>query len=88
MESVGSFFLILLIFILFLAFCGYCYKNRTSIAQWLNPTYYACDDRKLRLKRIIENAQRDSERAVEDAKKELETIEKAEAETGEYPPPV
>ena len=83
MESVGSFFLILVILILFLIFCGYCYKNRTSIAQWLNPTYYAYNDRKLRLKRIIENAQRDSERAVEDAEKELEAIEKAEAETGE-----
>ena len=83
MEAVGSFFLILVILILFLAFCGYCYKNRTSIVQWLNPTYYAYNDRKLRLKRIIENAQRESERAVEDAEKELEALEKAEAETGE-----
>ena len=83
MESVGSFFLILVILILFLLFCGYCYKNRTSIAQWLNPTYYAYNDRKLRLKRIIEDARMDSEREVEDAEKELEAIEKAEAETGE-----
>ena len=83
MESVGSFFLSLVILILFLIFCGYCYKKRTSIAQWLNPTYYACDDRKLRLERIIEDAQRDSKREVEDAEKELEAIEKAAAETGE-----
>ena len=83
MEAVGSFFLILVILILFLAFCGYCYKKRTSIAQWLNPTYYACDDRKLRLKRIVEDARRDSARTVEDAEKELEALEKAEAETGE-----
>lgn len=80
MESVGAFFLSLVILILFLVFCGYCFKHRRSIAQWLNPTYYACDDRKLRLKRIIENAKRDSEREIEDAEKELEAIGKTEAE--------
>jgi len=57
---------------------AYAYRHRAAITKWLNPTYYAINDRKLQLRRQIENAE-----------KELEAIEKEEAkktkktETGE-----
>jgi len=62
----------MLTFGLIIVLCAYGYRHRTAIAKWLNPTYYACNDRKLYLRRQIENAQ-----------KELEAIEKVEAETGD-----
>ena len=72
MEAAAGLFLVLLILILFVVFLGYCYRHRAVISKWLQPPYYAVDDRELKLKRRIE-----------DAEKELETIEKEKAETGE-----
>lgn len=43
------------------------YKNRIPVTKWLNAPYYAEDDRKLRL-----------QRRIEDAQKELEAIEQRE----------
>ena len=66
----GAFgFLLGLTFLCFLFFgLALLYKNRAEVSKWLNTPYYAEEDRKLRLQRKIENAQ-----------KELEAIEKAEA---------
>ena len=72
MESAAGFFLVLLVLVLFILLGAYCYRHRIAIANWLNPTYYAMNDRKLHLHRQIENAE-----------KELEAIGKAEAETQE-----
>ena len=72
MEVAIGFLLVLLTIALFFLLGGYCYRHRAAITKWLNPTYYAINDRKLQLNRQIENAQ-----------KELEAIGKKEAETGE-----
>lgn len=71
MEALATGFSILLFCsVVFLAL-GFGLRHRTSINKWLNPTYYACDDRKLRL-----------QRKIEDAQNELKWIEKQEqAET-------
>jgi len=45
------------------------FKNRNAIKRWLNTPYYAEDDRRLRL-----------HRRMEDAQKELEELDKAEPE--------
>lgn len=70
MESVlALFFGIILLGLVGFGF-AILYKQRAHVAKWLQAPYYACDDRKLHLKRKIEDAQT-----------ELEAIEKAEAET-------
>ena len=71
MEAAIGFFFVMLTFLLIILLAAYCYRHRAAITKWMNPTYYAYNDRKLQLRRQIENAE-----------KELEAIEKAEAETG------
>lgn len=72
MEAAASLFFCLIILALFVIGLGYAYKKRAAIQKWLNTPYYASDDRRLRLKRKIEDAER-----------ELQALEKEEAETGE-----
>ena len=70
METAGGFFFSLVTLLLFVLLAGYAYRHRAVITKWLNPTYYAYNDRKLGLKRQIENAE-----------KELEAMEAEEAKT-------
>ncbi len=46
------------------------YRNRVTVSKWLNTPYYAESDRRLKLRRRIE-----------DAEKELEQLDKAETES-------
>ena len=67
MDAAIGFMFSLLFLSIFIVACAIAYKNRAAIKKWLNTPYHAEDDRKLRLQRIIE-----------DAEKELESIEKEE----------
>lgn len=69
MDAAIGFLLTLVFLALFAYVLGLGYKNRVMIQRWLNMPYYAEDDRKLRLKRRIEDSQ-----------KELADLEKAETE--------
>lgn len=72
MEAAGGFFISMLTILLVFLLAAYGYRHRAAIARWLNPTYYAINDRKLQLRRQIENAE-----------KELEAIEKVEEKPGD-----
>ena len=72
MESAIGFLMSLIFILLFIFALGVAYKNRAYICKWLNSPYYASDDRKLRLKRKIEDAQAEIE--------DIEAREKAETE--------
>ena len=72
MEAAGGFFFVMLTLVLIFVLVAYCYRHRAAIAKWLNPTYYAINDRKLQLRRQIENAE-----------KELAAIDKEEANPGD-----
>ena len=66
-------FLLVLIFLALLAFSlALVYKNRALVKKWLNAPYYAEDDRKLNLRRRIE-----------DSANELAEIEAAESKGGD-----
>ncbi len=70
MDAAVGFMLVLLFLSLFALVLAILYKRRDYIRRWLNTPYYAEDDRKLRL-----------QRRIEDAKKELEELLKAEETT-------
>ena len=60
-----------------IAFCfglGLVFKNRSLVQQWLNTPYYAEDDRKLKLRRKIEDCQAELT-AIEEQEKEQTTTE-------------
>ena len=61
-------FLLCLIFLGVVVFgVGVAYRNRAAISRWLNSPYYAADDRRLKLRRRIE-----------DSEKELEALDEKE----------
>ncbi len=69
-SAIGFLFVLMVLFLLF--FClALLYKNRVVVGKWLNSPYYACDDRELKLRRRIE-----------DSEKELNDIEAKKTETG------
>ena len=70
MEGVFALFFGFIIMALVVVAVGIAYKQRAFLSKWLQAPYYASEDRKLTLKR-----------RMEDAQAELEAIEKAEAET-------
>jgi len=72
MDLAVGFFALLVFLGVFLFVLALAYRNRATIGKWLNTPYYAESDRKLKL-----------QRRIEDAEKELEAIEKVETETGE-----
>lgn len=67
MEGAIGFLLVLIFLTIWIVLAGLAYKNRARIQRWLNTPYYASEDRRLQLSRKIE-----------DAKKELEELDKAE----------
>lgn len=71
MEAAASLFLCLGILALFVVSLAYVYKRRENIKKWLNPPYYAEDDRELRLKRRIQDCQAELD-AINKAKNEIE----------------
>ena len=72
MEALATGFSILLVSAIVLFSLGYSLRHRASINKWLNPTYYAEDDRKLKLKREIEDCQKELE-WIEDQEKKAQT---------------
>ena len=68
MESAISFLLCLIFLGLVTLGAAIAYKRRDAIAKWLNTPYYAESDRRLRLTRRIE-----------DAEKELEMLDEKES---------
>lgn len=72
MEAAAGLFFSLIALAAFAFGAAVLYRNRISVAKWLNAPYYADEDRKLKLKRRIE-----------DSEKELADIEQKEAEAKE-----
>ena len=72
MDALASGFAILLIGGIVIFGLGYAIRHRDRINKWLNPTYYAGDDRKLSLEREIEDCQRELA-WIEDQEKKAET---------------
>lgn len=72
MEAAAGLFFSLIALAVFGFGIAVLYRNRASVSKWLNAPYYADEDRKLRLKRRIEDSQ-----------KELADIEQKEVETKE-----
>ena len=50
-----------LVMVIILGVCafgmGLLYKNRVTVAKWLNMPYFATDDRKLKLQRLLADTQ-------------------------------
>lgn len=70
MDAAIGFLLCLIFLALLVLGVAIAYRRRNEIRRWLNSPYYAADDRRLRLRRRIE-----------DAEKELEELDKAETES-------
>lgn len=51
---------------------GFGLRYRSTIVKWINPTYYACDDRKLKLQRKIEDCQKELDWIKEEERAETE----------------
>ncbi len=69
MDAALGFFFVMLTLLLFFLGLAYAYRNLNVIKAWLNTPYYANEDRRLRLRRRIE-----------DAEKEIEELDKAETD--------
>lgn len=59
MEMAIGFFFVMLVICLFLFLLAFAYKNRAWIGKWLDAPYYAEEDRELRLRRELEDCQRE-----------------------------
>ena len=69
MDAAIGFLLCLVCLVLVVFGIAIVYRNRAAVSKWLNTPYYADSDRRLKLRRRIE-----------DAEKEIEVLDKAETE--------
>lgn len=61
MDSAIGFIVVLLTLLVALLGLAMVYKNRAAVKRWLNAPYYTEDDRVIRLKRRMEDTQRELE---------------------------